>query len=61
MKQMPPLPPLKKKKESKNITPCSSQVQPTIFVLIPVSFRLISAYSGVFPARSGTILAVIGR
>ena len=37
-----------------NLLICPFQVEPTIFVLIPVSFRFISVYSGVIPARSGT-------
>ena len=32
--------------QSSNITFCPFQVQPTIFLLIPGSFRLISIYSG---------------
>ena len=35
---------------------CPFQVELTIFVLIALSFRLISVYSGVIPVRSGTIL-----
>ena len=42
---------IKKKKKKKNITFCPFQVQPTIFVFIPVSFRIISVYFGVIPAR----------
>ena len=37
-----------------NFLICPFQIKPTIFVLIPVSFRLISVYSGVIPARSCT-------
>ena len=37
-----------------NFLNCPFQVELTIFVLIAVSFRLISVYSGVIPASSGT-------
>ena len=45
--QMPPLPLYKK-----NITFCPFQVQPIVFLFIPVSFRLISLYSGTILVHS---------
>ena len=39
-----------------NFLICPFQVELTIFVLIALSFRLISVYSSIIPARSGTIL-----
>ena len=65
---MPPLPPYQKINGKLNITFCPFQVQPIIFLFIPVSFWLISVFSGtilvhstsfrLFWAYSGTFRSV---